>query len=345
MTKKVIASAIIAIIILIILAFSLHITKKTSELEKPMIARGHYVAAEGKIEVIDGYQAEVGSELDGRIAEFYVAEGDEIQKGGLIAKLDDTHYKAKLNEAKAELDVSKSKLKEVASGAREEEIKRADAVLESAFANMEFARESLERHKLLFTEGYVTKELLDEKEKSFKIAAARLREAKEEKALLEKGPKKETIKNLEDAAKRAKASVEYYQEVLNKCYILAPVSGIVIRKYLHKGEIVSKEMNTPLVAVADVKKLWINAEIDETDIGRIKVGHPVEIRSYAYPEKVFKGEVYRISNYVGGRRFTPNNPAKNLDMKVIQLKILFEDVDYFKPGMTVDVRIMPKDDA
>ena len=303
-----------------------------------------YVAAEGKVEVMDNYRAEVGSELDGKIADFNVEEGDEVKKGDLIAKLDNRDTMARLSEAQAELSVSRSKLREVASGARDEEIKKANAVLESAIADMEFAQESLRRYKILYKEGFTTQEIIDEKEKTMKVAESRVKEAREEKILLEKGPKKETIKYLEDTVRKAGASVEYYREVLNKTVITAPISGKVIRKYLQKGEIISREMNIPLVAIADLKKIWINAEIDETDIGRFKTGDEVEIKSDAYPGKVFKGEVHRISDYVGAREFIPNNTAKNLDMKVVQVKIIFKDkdIEHFKPGMTVDVIILPR---
>ncbi len=332
--------ALLLIITIVIVASMLFLVKKP-EKETPPASIENYVAAEGKVQVMDGYQAEIGSQLDGRISEFYVGEGDEVKKGDLIAKLDDRELRAKLREAEAELNVSKSKLNEIASGAREEEIKRANAVVESALADVDFARESLERYKLLYKEGFATKEQLDEKEKVFKVAGAKVKEAQEEKTLIEKGPKKETIKNLEDAVRKARATAEYYREILDKSSITAPISGKVIRKYLHKGEIISKEMNTPLVAIADLQKIWINAEIDETDFGKIKIGDPAEIKSDAYPDKVFKGEVHRISDYVGTRGFIPNNPAKNLDIKVIQVKILINDKEHFKPGMTVDVKIIP----
>ncbi len=340
MNKKIIILLFGFIVILILFVFLL---KNDKDKDNDTAIQRYYVAAEGKVEVMDNYRAEVGSELDGRIAEFLVEEGDDVKKGDLIARLDNRDIMARLLEAEAELNVSRSKLKEIASGAREEEIKKAAAVLESAVADMEFARESLQRYKLLFKEGFTTQEIVDEKEKALKVALSKVREAQEEKLLLERGPKKETIKYLEDTVKRASASVEYYQEVLKKTTIISPLSGKIIRKYLQKGEIISREMNIPLVAVADLKKLWINAEIDETDIGRFNIGEDVEIKSDAYPDKIFKGEVYRISDYVGARGFKPNNTARNIDMKVVQVKILIEDTVYFKPGMTVDVRILPND--
>lgn len=339
MKKKIIA---LILILFVLAVFSMLLFKNNTEKDKAEVIENRYVAAEGKVEVMDNYKAEVGSELDGRIAEFPVEEGDDIKKGDLIARLDNRDLQARLVEAEAELNVAISKLKEVASGARDEEIKKANAVLESTLADMEFAKESLQRYKLLYKEGFTTQEIIDEKEKTLKVAVSKVKEAQEEKILLEKGPKKETIKYLEDTVKRAGASAKYYREVLNKTVITAPISGKVIRKYLQKGEIISREMNIPVVAIADLKKIWINAEVDETDIGRFRIGDQVEIKSDAYPDKAFNGEVYRISDYVGARGFKPGNTSKNLDMKVIQVKILLKDNDYFKPGMTVDVRISPE---
>ncbi len=340
MKKKII---VLILILFVIAVFAMLLFNKETKKENAEGMQNRYVAAEGKVEIMDNYKAEVGSELDGRIAEFPVEEGDDINKGDLIAKLDNRDLLARLIEAEAELKVAKSKLREVASGARDEEIKKANAVLESALADMEFAEESLQRYKLLYKEGFTTQEIIDKKEKTLKVAVSKVKEAQEEKILLERGPKEETIKYLEDTVKRASASAEYYREVLNKTVITAPISGKVIRKYLQKGEIISKEMNLPVVAIANLKKIWINAEIDETDIGRFRIGDQVEIRSDAYPDKTFKGEVCRISDYVGARGFKPGNTSKNLDMKVIQVKILLNDKDndYFKPGMTVDIRISP----
>ncbi len=300
-----------------------------------------YVAAEGKVEVMPGFEIEVGSEIDGKIAEFFVNEGDSIKKGRAIARLENSDIRAKLKEAEAELIVAKSKLKEVASGSREEEIKRSDAVLEGAIANMETAKKEFERYEKLLKEGVVTKSASDEKERALKVAASNVKEAEEEKRLLEKGARQETLQLYEDSVKRAGAAVLYYKSILEKTFIASPLSGKVIRKYLEKGEMVSKDNQPLLVAVADVEKIRLNAEVDETDIGRVRIGDAVDIQSAAYPEKVFRGAVSEIADYAGIRKVKPNNPAKNLDMKIVQVKIEFKEKTPFRPGMTTDVRIRP----
>lgn len=313
--------------------------KEEQHIAEPLAQR--YIAAEGKMEAMPGFETEVGSEIDGRIAEFFVKEGDTVKKGDPIARLENSDIRAKLKETEAQHAVAKSKLSEIVSGARDEEITKARAALDAATANKETAQKEFSRYKQLFSEDLVTKSAFDEKERALRVTDARAKEAAEELNLLEKGPKEETVKLYQDEVMRAGAAVAYLKALLEKTFITAPLSGKVIRKNLERGEITSKEMLTSLVTIADVKRVWVNAEIDETDIGRIRIGDKAEVTSDAYPGKVFQGVVQEIADYVGARTVQPNNPSKILDMKVIQVKIgLQEDVPFIL-GMTVDVRITP----
>lgn len=343
--KKIFIAAGLVLLLSIGLVILLNgVSRKQKEADRttaPLAAQPLYAAAEGKVEAMPGLEVEVGSEIDGRIADIFFEEGSPVKKGALIAIIENRDIKAKLKEVEAELNVSKSKLREIASGAREEEIKAAAAELESASASLEYEKSCVERYRELYKKGVVSKELLDEKERNAKTAEARVKKASEDKRLLEKGPKPETIRLHEDAVIRAEAAVEYLTRLLEKTYIKSPISGKVIRKYFHKGETVSKDVQPNIVAVADVERVRVNAEVDETDIGRIGIGDAAEVTSYAYPGKVFRGRVQEISDYVGARKFKPNDPVRNLDVKIVQVKIALEDKTPFRIGMTVDVKITP----
>ena len=307
----------------------------------PKVELVRYVAAEGKVEAISGYEVEVGSEVEGKIAELFKDEGDTIKSGELIARLENSDIRAKLNEAEAEVVLTRARLREVAAGSRVEEIKGSRAVLEGALANQDTAKKELERYDRLFRKGAVSKSDIDEKERVFKVASARVKEAEEHERLLEQGPRSETIQYNREAVQRAEATAEYFRRVLDKTYIKSPISGKVIRRYLHRGEMLNKDTQPYVVAVADLEKIRINAEADETDVGKINIGDPVEIVSYAYSDKTFKGSVREISDYAGIRKVTPNNPAKNRDMKVVQVKVGLDDKTPLRLGMTVDIRIKP----
>lgn len=331
---------VIALISLVMIGYILFPKKGVDSPATEAISK-RYVAAEGKIEAMPGLDVEVGSDLTGRIERFFVKEGDWVEKDVEIARLENKDIRAKLKEAEGELAVARAKLKEVASGSREEEIRRATAALEGATADMELARKELERYEELYKKGVVSGSDIDGRRRELQVTQARLKEVEEEKRLLEKGPKKETLRLHEDTVKRTAATVEYHEGLLKKTIITAPISGKVIHKYLDEGEIVNPE--TPLVAIADIEKIRVNAEVDETDVGRIHIDDATEVTSYAYPGKVFKGRVQEIADYVGIRKIKPNNPAINLGLKVVQVKIELLEKTPLKLGMTVDVKIISKD--
>ncbi len=312
--------------------------KKVEDADAAALER--YVAAEGKVELMPGFEVEVGSELEGKIAEFPVREGDLVNKGDLIARMENGDIRARLKEAEAELAVAKSKLEEVASGARAEEINSSRAALQDCLADLEFAESSLVRFEELYRKGAISKEALDEKEKDMKNAKARVNKASEYVKLLKEGPREETLRLHKDEVKRAEANVEYCNRLLDKSLITSPISGKVIRKYLEAGESATKEK--ALAAIADTGKTWVNAEVDETDIGLIRVGDTVEVSCDAFPGRLFPGRVEKISDYAGIRKVKPNNQWRNLDMKVVEVKVGLKDESPLKPSMTVDVRIKPR---
>lgn len=313
-----------------------------SEINNPESRIRRYVAAEGKVEAMPGKEVEVGSDLlSAKIEKVFAQEGDRVAAGDVLVKLDDRDTAARLKAAEAELSVAKARYRETASGSRKEEIQKADAALEAAYADRKLAKANLERYERLYQESMIPKALLEDKENLFQVAEARVREAAEQKRLLEKGPKEETLKLYEETVAQAEANVAYYRKLMEKNIIKSPITGKVLRKYLDAGEAVTPE--TPIIAVADVENIRINAEVDETDVGRIKTGDPATITSDAYPGKVFQGEIQEIADYVGARKVKPNNPVKNLDMKVVQVKIALKEKTPLKLGMTVDVKITSKE--
>ena len=317
------------------------VARNGSDLSQSPIIQERYVAAEGKIEALDGYEMAIGSDLIARIETIEVEEGVDVRQGQLIATLDSRDIKAQLRQAETEVRVAQAKLAEVASGARQQEIDQARAALERAIAERELTLIELKRCEGLHDKAVISTSRLDEVENAYRVAVARVKEAEEAKQLLEIGPKPETVTWREAQVAKAKADAAYYQAMLDKTRILAPVSGKLIERYLEPGEIIIPE--TPLAVIADVTKVWVNAEVDETDIGKLHVGAPATVRSNAYPGQVFQGRVEEIADYVGRREIKPNSPAVNLGLKVAQVKIGLLEAHPFRLGMTVDVKMLLKD--
>lgn len=201
----------------------------------------------------------------------------------------------------------------LAAGELTARLQQSEAVLQRAQSERLQAALEFKRAAQLHKDKFLSQAALDNAASTDKVAAAKVAEAE--------------------------ANVRYVRSLLDNTRVVSPISGTLIERYLDVGEVVMPEK--PLAVIADTSQLRINAEVDETDAGRLHLGDPVEIRAYAYPGQVYRGRVDEIAHYVGKRELKPNNPAVNLGLKIIQVKIALLDATPLKLGMTVDVRITP----
>jgi ABC exporter DevB family membrane fusion protein len=337
--KKIWIGSIVLILALITYAF-FHRGSTTSS-DAGTSLRLAYVAAEGKLETRPGFDVDVGTgELNGSIARIFVKVGDQVRKGQTVVMLENTDLQAQVEQGEQELVVARARLTELEAGARKEEIRAATARLAGAAARLEEAGLHYRRNRELRQQGAIPQAPLDAAEASFKAAQAEVAAATQQKKLLEAGPRPETVKLYRDQVKLAETTLDYYRRRLDKTKIRSPIDGIVIERYLDEGEGVTPEI--PILAIADLSKVWINAEVDETDIGRIHIGDAAKVTSNAYPGQIFQGNVSEIADYAGVRKIRPSNPAVNLGLKVVQVKIALKAPTPLRLGMTVDVKITPK---
>lgn len=322
---------------IILIALSvLQYTSQPSEADK--LITPTYVAAEGKVATIPGYDIDVGTgELNGRIAKIMVKEGGHVQKGQIVAQLDNDDLKAEVLRGERELAVARSKLVELESGARKEQILEATASLEGTHARMIEAQSQLRRYRTLRKKHLIPQATLDDQIAAYKAARSAVDEAMQRKKLLEAGPKPETVQLYKDQVQLAQATLDYDRNRLERTIIRSPIAGTVIKQYLDEGEGVTPE--TPIVAVADLRKVCINAEVEETDVGKIKPGDIAEVTSNAYPGRTFMGSVKQIADYAGERKYTPSNPAVNLGLKVVQVKVMLKRPSPLRLGMSVNIKI------
>lgn len=327
------AAAIIVVIAVVVIA------RRPAPAAAPEATLRRDVAAEGKVEARPGYDVRIGSDLYARIARIYVNEGDAVKQGQVIVQLENRDMVARLDEARKQLAVAEARLAEIRSGSRPEEVRRALAELQGAQVAYDQARREYERYRELRHKGMVNESALDEKERAFKVAEAHLEQAKQTHALVVAGPKAETVHVQQDAVAEARSAVDYYSALVDKTTLRSPIAGRVTQRFLDEGESVTPEI--PILAIVDLGRLWINAEVDETDVGRIHVGDPAAVTSPAFPGRVFPGKVEQIADYVGPRAQRPEDPAVNLGIKVVQTKVVLAEPSPLKIGMTVDVRITP----
>jgi HlyD family secretion protein len=238
---------------------------------------------------------------------------------------------AELEQRKADLDSYQARLQELKSGARPQEIQEAKATVASAQAEYERAKKDWERAQTLYKNDDISAAQFDQYRSRWESAEASLNQAKERQDLVLAGPRKEQIEAASAQVDRSRAALKMVES--NKLEIkqreqelpmrraeiaraeanlalidsqladtiaASPVDGVVLVEAADVGEILAA--GTTVVTIGDIDHPWLRAYINETDLGRVKLGARAKITTDSYPGKEYAGRVSFISSEA---EFTP----------------------------------------
>jgi len=256
------------------------------------------VTATGNLQALN--QVDVGVEVSGTIEDIYVDYNDPVKKGQVLAKLDLSKFKAQVYRAEARLQAAK-------------------ALLMKAKAKLKLAKINMKRMKNAYklSHGKVpSKAEIDEAEAKLKAAEAEVESAKSE-------------------IYEAKADLKYYRTELSKAVIYSPIDGIVLARHVEKGQTVAATFQTPILftLAEDLKKMELHVDVDEADVGQVKVGQDATFTVDAYPERIFFAKVKEI-------RFSPKTVEGVVTYEAI-LSVDNSDLA-LRPGMTATAKIVVK---
>jgi HlyD family secretion protein len=236
----------------------------------------------------------VGTQVSGIVQDMYADFNSIVKKGQVVARLDPSILQTQVETAKANLT-------------------NANANLERQKVAVDDAHQKLVRTRELADKQLVNKVELENAEVTVKSAEAQLR-------------------STESQIVQAKAAVSKAEVDLDHTVITAPIDGIVIKRSVDKGQTVAASMSAPelFIIAADLTKMQVNANIDETDVGRMRPGQDVNFTVDAYPLDTFRGTVKQV-------RLNPTTVqnvvtySTVIDVPNPELKL--------KPGMTANVTI------
>jgi cobalt-zinc-cadmium efflux system membrane fusion protein len=195
-----------------------------------------------------------------------------------------------------------------------EEVGRARSEYYKAIADLELARQNYEREKQLSTRGVGAQKNTLVAEAGFKVAQANLDAAE----------KKLHVLGFSEADVRTIAGTH---QVHPEIELVAPLSGRVIEHKAILGSMI--DQSTDLMTIMDPRLLWVDAEVFERDIAKIRIGQEVRIAVLAYPGEVFRGKI----SYIG--------ETMNPETRTLNVRAEVQNKDFkLKPGMFADVTII-----
>lgn len=256
------------------------------------------VVATGTIRAMVGAEVKVGSRIPGRVEELAVQVGDRVKAGQVIARLEQDDLRAAVEKARADLAAAEARLATVRNGARTQELQTAEAALRQAEANRLLAQVNLDRYRSLYQDGGIALQVVDTAARDFDVALAQVRAAREQLSLTREKYTAEDLRYAEAQVEQARAALRIAQANLGYATITAPMSGVVASVSTQQGETVisgSAAAQAPtFVTIIDLSRLQVDAYVDETDIGKVRVGQDATFSVDAFPDREFVGKVTAI---------------------------------------------------
>ena len=279
----------------------------------------------------------IASKSSGEITKINFDEGDKIKEGDTLLVVDITLPQIQLKQAEAAKIMAEAQYSLVSKGARIEDKNLASELLNEAKANFSVAEKDYERMKKLFELKSITEQQFELISARYESAQAKLNSARENAKKINSISRPEEIQQAKANFMKACAAVELAQKQLNDSYVTSPISGLIIEKYLEKGETVMPM--TSLAKIADLETVEVSIYVKETLLPLIKLGGKAEIFTDTFADKSFTGKITYVSSEA---EFTPKNiQTKDERTKLVfRVKIKIENPDLMlKIGMPVDVKI------
>ena len=285
----------------------------------------------GNIEATD---VELSFRVPGRIIERPASEGQPIAAGAIVARLDETDNRTELAAREGELAAARAALRELEAGFRREEVAQAEAVVRAAEAEASRTAKELERQEGLYQKDVISRRELEVAQSQARTAQEKWNETRQRLALLARGPRQEQIEQAAARVQSAEAAVLGAQTRVGYTTLTSPISGWVLAEHVEAGEQVNA--GTPIVTVADLQNVWLRAWIDQSDLGKVRLGQAVNVTTDSFPGKIYKGRISFISPEA---EFTPRavQTQKERVKLVYRTRIQLENPALeLKPGMPAD---------
>lgn len=276
----------------------------------------------------------LSSQVSGKVARIYSEEGANVKKGDILLEIEHEALDIQLRQAAASVEQARARLALLQSGARKEERAQAGEAVKQAESNFKLAEKDRARARTLYKSESVTRKSVDDAENRYDVALAQLSSSRENLAKVGSLSRKEEIDQAKAELDRAIAQMDLIRKSIRDCYISAPISGTVVKKYVEVGELLNP--SSSLLKLSDLSRVLLKIYVSDKDLGRVKLGARAEVTNDTYPDKKYYGVVEFISPEA---EFTPKN-IQTRDERVKQVfavKISIPNTSFeLKSGMPAD---------
>jgi HlyD family secretion protein len=287
---------------------------------------------------VEATEARLGFQVGGRILAVVPHEGDRVETGAELARVDDAEIQARRAQAVAQVAAARSRLAELEAGARPQELAQAEAARRGAAERLTDAERDLARTKTLVAGGASPREMLDKAETARGMAAEDAKRAAEQASLVRSGTRPEQVAAQRAAVEQANAAVTASDVSLGQTVLRAPFGGVVSVRHREPGEVVAP--GAPVLTLLERDDRWVRIYVPEDKLGAVHLGAAAALHSDTYPGRTYRGQVTFLASEA---EFTPKNVQTREErvrlVYAVKVRIVEDPRFELKPGLPVDVEI------
>lgn len=291
-----------------------------------------------KAEIVQGQaeatQIRISGKLPGRIAEYWVEEGQRVHRGDTLVRISSPDAEAKLLQASAMESVYKATNEKVDNGARKEVIQSAYDMWQKALAGLEIAKKSFDRMNALYEKGVISAQKRDEVEAQYKAMVATESAARAQYDLAVSGAQSEDKKAAAAMVLAAQGGVNQVKSVLADSYLTAPVDGEVSEIFPNVSELVGT--GAPIMNVLQLDDMWVTFNVREELLKDFTMGKEINVVIPALGNEKAVLKIYFIKDMGSYAVWRATKATGSYDARTFQIKARpTSPIKDLRPGMSV----------
>lgn len=275
---------------------------------------------------VDQRQVELAFIDSERIAEVLVEEGEIVEPGQVVARLETRRLRDRIAALEAQVKASEITLTKLQNGTRPEEIDQARSAVESAKSDVDYANNQYERYRELWEKSpnSISVKDVDQWRNQLKVAREQLVQAEKSLALALEGPRWEDVAEAGANLELNRRNLAEQQNRLKDAELTGPSRTVVRRRLMEPGDMASPQK--PVLSLAVLSPKWVRAYVSEAQLGFVKPGMDATVTIDSYPDQGIPGKVGFISSVA---EFTPKT-VQTTELRtslVYEVRVYVDDHD------------------
>lgn len=284
-------------------------------------------------------QISLSPRIAGRINKISVAEGQAVKKGQVLAQIDSPELLAKQEQAKAAQAAALATAEKADKGLREEEIDAAYNLWQKALSVQDLADKSLKRVEMLYKEGVVSAQKLDETKAKYEVALQDTNAAFNKYSMAKQGARVEDKSAAQALTEQALGAVKEIGSYVEETQVKAPIDGEIATIVAEEGELAAPGLT--ILTMLNTQDVWLTFNIREDFLPKLSLGKIIEVKIPALDKsKKFKFKISYISKQGDFATWSATKTHGDFDLKTFELRAVpAEEIANLRQGMTAILKI------